>query len=167
MKGIFGGSMNTPVHEAVMIGPEAVNKILDKYPPEQEGFPTRLTPLLLACASGSSKSAILLVSARASLKSRTPTGMTPFLLAVQRKMNEFILFLLSHNDTFGRDFVNDKNYQGYGALHIAVLEENFDMAAFLVGIGFEPEEEAMNGDTPKSLVRSYAMLDVLNKETLV
>lgn len=156
--------MNTPVHEAVMIGPEAVNNILDKYPPEQKGFQARLTPLLLACSINSSKSAILLVSAGASLDSRTPTGMTPFLLAVQKKMNEFILFLLRHSDQFGRGFVSDKNYEGYGALHIAVLEENFDMASFLVKIGFEPEEESKNGDTPKGLVRSYAMLDVLNKK---
>jgi ankyrin repeat protein len=105
------------------------------------------TAIVWAATEGNVEAAQELINAGANFKIRLKSGMTPLLLAVREGKTEMVRLLLQSgadvNETLeipqgGRPGGPKPGRQGQSALHIAVENAHFELAAFLLDRGADP-----------------------------
>jgi uncharacterized protein len=105
------------------------------------------TAIVWAAAEGNVEAARELIRAGADFKIRLKSGMTPLLLAVREGKQEMVRLLLQYgadvNETLqipqgGRPGGPKPGRQGQSALHIATENAHYELAAFLLDSGADP-----------------------------
>jgi ankyrin repeat protein len=161
---------NTPLYTSITYGTAAFLRfrdenldydpngrlINDKYPPHY------YSPLIMACTLGNQAIAMTLFSDGANYNVVDPTGMSAFLWSIEQNMQELFVLLFQEKGVN----LNLKTSSGWGPLHFASYYQRHDIAESLLNNGFiefDPDEAALDGSTPKSLVKDERMNRILNK----
>ena len=119
------------------------------------------TALMWAAAEGHAPVVQALVDADADLHTRLPSGMTPFLFAVREGRPDVVRILLragvDANEIIPTDGPRRRGYggsaprAGLSALHLAVMNAHFELAAALLDAGANPNAD-LPGYTPLHLL---------------
>ena len=161
------GLYDTPLYRALVQGPivfqQYRNNHLDYDPDGRPRFSTiapYYSPLIVACMKSDPISALILIEDGANPNIVDPEGMTAFLWSIQNGLHDvFCKLLLDRSVDIKR-----KTKSEWGALHFAVFYNRYEIVEGLRGLGaqsFDPDESALDGSTPRDLVKNKKMSNLL------
>ena len=145
MRDTFG---RTPLCRAVVVGDEAVLRLLLKYDADVDAKDADGSPALMCCKNEAVMS--ILLENGASIDARDRAGYTALHQAVLSGQETVVQLLLKYGANIGK-----KDRDGYTTFHRAAILGHEAVVQLLLKYGADVNAKDWNGDTPLGLAISY------------